>query len=131
MAFQMPVASFTSVDVENPDQLLAHNAESILTYKETVLSGQGVVLRGTLLGKITSGGKVIKSLTAAVDGSQTPYGILAQDVDATSADKEALVYVSGTFNAHKVILGAAWTAATAARALPKNLYLELNPVIAP
>lgn len=130
MAFQSPVASFTSEATENPDQLLAHNAESILTYKETLLSGQNLV-RGTLVGRITASGKVIKSLTAAVDGSQTPYGIVAQDCDASGADKECLVYVSGTFNAHKVTLGAAWTAATAARALPKNLYFELNPVIAP
>lgn len=130
MAFEMPVASFVSTDVENPDQLIAHNAEAILTYKETVLTGQNLV-RGTLVGRITASGKVINSLTAAGDGSQVPYGIVAQDVDATAADKEALIYVSGTFNAHKVTLGAGWTAATAARALPKNLYLELNPVIAP
>lgn len=132
MAFQNPIASFVSTDVENPDQLLAHDADGLLTYKETVLTGQ-VLLRGTLVGKITASGKVIKSLTAAVDGSQTPYGIVAHDVDATAADKEGLIYVSGNFNAHKVILGAGWTAATAARSLMINtpITLELNPVIAP
>ncbi len=131
MAFQDPRAGFTSSSVENPDQLLAHEVTP-LTYKETLITGQNLK-RGAMVGKITTGGKMTLSLSASGDGSQVPYGILAEDCDATSADKEALVFVKGSFNAHKVVLGTGWTAKTAALSLLQNTQcsLELNPVIAP
>lgn len=57
---------------------------------------------------------------AAVDGSENMYAILAEDVDATDADKVAPVYVTGEFNQSAVIFADGTTAAdvkTAARAL--------------
>lgn len=57
-------------------------------------------------------GKYIKSLSAATDGSQTPDAILAEDVDASSADKEGMAYFRGTFAEGALTLGTAHTAAT-------------------
>ena len=71
----------------------------------TIASGSGVLKRGTVLGKITASGKMTISLTAATDGSQTPYVVLAEDVDATSADVDAVCYFSGVLNANKLIYG--------------------------
>jgi hypothetical protein len=65
------------------------------TRKATVLSGQ-VQPAGAVMGKITSGGKYILSLSAASDGSQTPDMILAHDVDASGGDVEALFYETCT-----------------------------------
>lgn len=103
-------ASFAS-STFNPDRLLADNGDDILTRKVTVLSGQNLV-RGAVVGKITSGGKYILSLSAAVDGSQTPDGVLADDCDASGGDKEALVYFRGRFNTNALTIGTAHTAAS-------------------
>lgn len=93
----------------------------------TVLSGQGVLVRGTVMGRITASGKVVKSLTASADGSQTPYCILAEDVDATSADAVAPAYFEGQFAAEMLTYGAAHSATTveaAFRASSTPIYLK-------
>lgn len=80
--------------------------------KHTILSGEGVLLRGTALGKVTASGKWVKSESAAVDGSQAVRGILLHDVDATAADAEAIVGRIGSCNGAAVILGAGHTLAS-------------------
>jgi hypothetical protein len=61
---------------------------------------------------------------AATDGSSEPYGILADDVDATSAAKRSAVYQTGQFNQRRVIL-ASGTDVEDVRAemAAKNMYL--------
>jgi hypothetical protein len=81
------------------------------TRKVTILSGQTIVA-GDVLGKITASGKYIKSLSAAVDGSQTPDFIAATDVDASGGDKEAIVYETGTVVGSALTLGTAHTIAS-------------------
>lgn len=83
----------------------------IWTEDETIVSGAGVLAAGTVLGKITSGGKFKTALDASSDGSETPAAILAVDVDATSADVVAPVYKSGLFDSGKLTIGAGLTAA--------------------
>lgn len=51
-----------------------------------VASGNGKLLAGTVLGKITATGKFKPYDNDAVDGSQTAAAILVYDVDATSVD---------------------------------------------
>jgi Bacteriophage lambda head decoration protein D len=134
MAFENPIASFVATDSEYADQLLAHDSDSIRSIKVTLTSGQNLK-RGTLVGEVTgSPAKYIASLKGASDGSQGPgfLAIVAQDCDATSADKQCLVYTQGTFNGHKVILGAGWTVANAYETLRTlGIILEMNPVVAP
>jgi Bacteriophage lambda head decoration protein D len=103
--------------------------------KVTLASGAGALLRGTLLGKITAGGKYLASLSAAVDGSQTPDCILAEDTDATSADKDTVAYFRGQFNDSVgapggVIYGAGQTAAGVREGL-RVKGLDLIWVMAP
>jgi hypothetical protein len=57
-------------------------------------------------------GKVTAAQTASKDGSQTPYAILAEDVDATSADADAMVYMAGTFNSNFLVYGTGHSLAT-------------------
>lgn len=82
------------------DNLLSGEMK-IATDRETILSGQNLS-RGDLLGKITdtgaSQGKLKLCASSASDGSQTPYAILVDDCDASSADTVADVYKSGQFN---------------------------------
>ena len=66
-------------------------AGAYTTRKVTLVSGQNVEA-GTVLGKITTGGKYTTSLSASSDGSETPDMIAAQDCDASGGDKEMLVF---------------------------------------
>lgn len=103
-------AAFTK-DAYAPDNLIAGNADLLISRKVTIPSGQ-TLLRGALLGKITTGGKYVLSLSGASDGSQTPDAVLAHDVGTTAADTEALVYVRGDFQAGAITFGADHTAAS-------------------
>lgn len=108
-------ASFTS-DTYVPDKLIAANANLLVSNPITLISGQNL-LRGALLGRITASGKLTLSLSAAVDGSQTPAGVLVDDCDASAGDKSALMFVRGDFIAEGVTFGAAHTAASTQAAL--------------
>lgn len=57
-------------------------------------------------------GKYRLSAAAAVDGSQTPDMVLAETVDATSADVEAIAYETATVVKSALVLGAGHTIAT-------------------
>lgn len=74
-----------------------------------LISGQNLK-RGTVLGKITASNKVTLSLAASSDGSEDVYGILAEDVDASSSDMNAIVYTTGDFNQAAMTFGSGHTA---------------------
>ena len=52
----------------------------------TIASGAGKLAPGTVLGKITTGGKYTGLAPAATNGSQNAAGILWAEVDASAAD---------------------------------------------
>lgn len=111
MTFQ---ATFKS-EGYTPDGLVAGNASMLYAIKVTVLSGQNLK-RGAVVGRVTASSKYVLSATAAGNGSETPAGILSDDIDATSGDKEAMVYIRGDFNASALTLGAGHTVASIAPA---------------
>lgn len=115
-------AGFTSEGSVTQDKLFERNTRR---RKGTILSGQGVLVRGTLLGKITASGKWVKSLSASSDGSQDPRGILLHDVDATSADAEAIIARAGDFAIAGITFGTGHTAASVDDALiDRGIFLE-------
>lgn len=61
----------------------------------------GEALKVTVTAAAASG-KYVKCDTDAINGSQYPRGILVEDADATSADVDCSMYVSGEFNADLV-----------------------------
>ena len=107
----------------NYDRLVAGDYP-LVTRSVVLLAGENR-LRGTLLGKISVGGKYRLSLTASVDGSEVPDAILAKDTDASAADLTTVVYLSGEFNEEAVVYGTAHTKASVADGLrDKNIYLK-------
>ncbi len=104
----MPVENYSF------DNLLA--ADDYVTDTGVLISGQNLQ-RGALLGRITTGGKLNLSLSAAADGSQTPFAILAEDTDATGGDKPCIYYLFGEFNANQMTFGTAHTLASTKNAL--------------
>jgi hypothetical protein len=76
----------------------------------TILSGENVLYAGTCLGKVEASSKYAKWDTNATDGRQNLKGILGCDVDATSGDVNAFMYVHGSFNKAKLSADQAITA---------------------
>lgn len=70
----------------------------VATDEVIIKSGQGVLPRGTVLGELTADGKEVILDPAASTGAEKPYAVLAETVDATSADKSAPAYLTGQFN---------------------------------
>lgn len=117
-----------SSDSFSPDLLIAGD-HPIRTVEVTIISGQNLQ-RGALLGKITASGKCNLSLAAAADGSQTPYAILVEAVNASGGDKKGLAYIAGDFNANQITFGTGHTATSVRDALAaKSIYLA-TPVSA-
>lgn len=59
----------------------------------TIASGEGKLAAGTILGKVTAGGKFVASPNAQVagkEGAESGVAILAYAVDATDADVQAV-----------------------------------------
>ena len=76
----------------------------VVTGMRTILSGQGALKAGTALAKNSAGKMVILGTASA-----TANCVLAEDVDATSADTTALVYLSGHFNRNNLVVNAGYT----------------------
>ena len=76
-----------------------------LVSKRVALAAGQNLLRGTVLGKVTATGKYVLSAADAVDGSQIPDVVLAEDTDATAGDRSTVGYVNATLNEAKLILG--------------------------
>jgi hypothetical protein len=60
----------------------------------TLLAGTNYPV-GAVLGRITASGKMKLSTAAGTDGAQNAAGMLLDDVDATSADANAVVILRG------------------------------------
>jgi len=111
------------METYTPDNLLASDYPAVTDIITILLAH--VLTRGALLGKITASGKYVLCDSAAIDGSQNPVAILAEDADATAADVQALIYLSGAFNEGQVTFGGVDTADTHRVALRDlNIYLK-------
>jgi hypothetical protein len=71
----------------------------------TIASGAGKLAPGTVLGKITTGGKYTVLTPGASNGSQNAAGILWAAVDATDADAPGVVILRGPaiVNRHEIV----------------------------
>ncbi|HCJ57501.1 MAG TPA: head decoration protein [Clostridiaceae bacterium] len=94
-----------------PDNLIAGENVPLLVKAVTIVTGQGVLNRGSVLGIISASNKGKLAAKASADGSQVAKYILAEDVDASSVDVVAQCYESGLFNRKALIFAADNTAA--------------------
>jgi hypothetical protein len=77
----------------NYEALLSEGAGSISRDAITIKSGSGVLVSGTVLGKITATGKFEGYDDGNSGGSNAAAAVLMQTVDATSADVVATAIV--------------------------------------
>ena len=92
----------------------------------TIASGSALT-KGSVLGRVTASGKFILSESDTTDGSETPDAILAEDVDTSAEDKQAVVYFSGEFNENALTLGTGHTLESIRAGLrSKSIFLRSN-----
>lgn len=102
---------YTQIGSITPDNLVVGDQSNIIFKGVTILTGQGVLTRGSVIGIITASGKGKLCDKASVDGSEVAKFILADDIDTTSADVVAQCYQSGQFNRDSLTFGGASTPA--------------------
>ena len=105
--------AFMLTETSSKDNLFSGTqAQPVNATSATVLSGEGVLARGSVLGRVTASGKLKLVDSSENDGSQNPYAVLAEAVDATNADAKAAVYLTGEFNKDALVFGGTDTAST-------------------
>src|SRR5690554_5113407 len=99
------------------DNLFAGKTQPVVTDSIILAAGQSYV-KGTVLGLADNGqAKAVDS--KQTDGTQTPYAVLAEDVDAREEAKPGIVYLTGEFNEAALVFGGEDTADTHKVALRK------------
>ena len=109
---------------------LKREADSLFSREEAVIaSGAGVVVSGTVVGKITASGKYKPVTVAATDGSEDAAGIVMWDVDATSADAPAVIIARDAIVVHQGLKYGADVDTSGERAAIHTALGALNPPI--
>lgn len=120
----MTAQGFTDQGETKADNLLAGEFPRIV---ELATVSGGKYARGTILGKITASGKCTICTSAATDGSKDAYAILAEAVDTSEKDKQAVVYLTGEFNAAALTVGSGLTVNGLKDALrAKSIFIKNN-----
>jgi hypothetical protein len=84
-----------------------------------IASGQNLKL-GSVLGRVTATGKYKLVDSTAEDGSQVPYSVLMEDVDASAGNAVGVAYLTGEFIQTKLIFGGSDTWSTHSAEARKN-----------
>ncbi len=108
----------TSESVTRDNLFVTGSGFPVVTDYVTIASGNNYS-RGTVLGIVTVSGKAVAVDSAAETGEEAPYAILANDTDATAADKVAPVYLTGEYNGAALTFGGDDTDANHKAALRK------------
>ena len=107
------------------DHLINGNKIPCLIYAVEAEPNKGILRRGSVVG-LKSGKLVLCAKTVTedntdddtdnpttvniTDGSQIPYGVLAEDVDTGATEKRSgQVYITGEFNKDSLIVGEGYT----------------------
>jgi len=105
-----------TTDVFVPDQLIAGDLKIVTDSVQ--IGGSGLYERGTVMGVIEATGVWIPSVNTATDGSETPRGVLADQIDTTTTSPQTGgVYVMAELNFNSLIYDASWGVAGSAAAL--------------
>lgn len=93
--------------------------------QETLLSGE-VVVKGDVLGFVTTSGKVRITKSAAVDGSENARVVAFHDVDASGGDKNITVIIKGNVDDSLLLFDGADTLATVVAGQPDTYEMMLR-----
>src|SRR5260370_34760580 len=105
-------------------QIFSGDEPSVATIPGTLTAGQGPLVAGTVLGRVTATGAFTQATLAGVDGSAKWVAILVHDIDASGGAKPCEVYVGGCFNTDWLTWPASITAAQKAAAFDGSKLLH-------
>jgi hypothetical protein len=121
----MTAPAFSSAASPAPERLIGGDTMPRVTREVVVPTGQTIV-PGLVMGRVTATGQWIRSLSAAVDGSQTPRGIAMTTV-TTTGNTEVPIFVTGEFAEAQLVLGVGHTLASIREGLADlNIYLRAS-----
>ncbi len=105
------MSSYEVIGTHVPDNLIGGTEFPLMPTLVTLVGGQGVLPRGSVVGIVTADkkGKLVDK--AAVDGSEVAKLILCDDTDTTLGDTKAICYKTGVFNRNALNFGGASVAA--------------------
>ena len=104
------------------DNLFVGSAQDAVSDGETLVNSADTIVRGQVMGKITTGGKWARYKSGNSDGTEIPRGIAAEAADATAADVPCVVYKTGEFNTRALVFDGSDTLTEAV----KNLLQDVN-----
>lgn len=109
---------------------LKREADSLYSREEvTIASGQGQLVSGTVVGKITANGQYAAVTVAAADGSETPAGVVMWAGDATSSTATAVIIARDAIVVHQGLRYGADIDTSGERATVHDALAALNPPI--
>lgn len=120
----IPVPGTSGVSEVKPADILASYAR--FTQKGvTIASGNGKILAGTLLGRVTASKKYAPYVDGNSNGTEVCRGVLRQTVDTTSGDRMGNIILSGILFDSKLVGrdAAADTDLNARRDTVNDLYI--------
>ena len=115
-SYQLTATTITKFNVTSPtgDVLGVATVDTPFVHAEIALTitAGGVAFKvadSFTLNVFDAVGTYVECVRTATDGSQFPLAILVDDADATSGPVTAGAYLSGEFNAARLIYGATWS----------------------
>lgn len=89
-----------------PDGLIVNTKIAPFAKEIKIAKGQGSLLRGTVLGRVTEIGLCVVVDSSKADGSEKPYCILTDDVEVSeTTDLVTTGYFTGIFDKASLIFG--------------------------
>ena len=111
-AFGLP--DYASGDVQTDKEILAAMSPPPWIVGITIKAGSGKLASGTIMGRITSGGKYKQFDNGNSDGSEVPMGVLRSYVDASgTADRAGELIKFGVLKADQLVSASPGTIAEA------------------
>lgn len=91
-----------AIVTDTPKEIL-YSEQGQIKINVTILSGEGVLEKGQVLGIVTANEKYAKYDDTAIDGTEVAKAILNSKVDASSSDQLGVALISGAFKKAQLV----------------------------
>jgi hypothetical protein len=109
------------LETQSFNRVIIENSRSV---SGVIITGQNLA-EGTLVGRITASGKFTLCVGGSADGSEIPYGVVHEAIDATSEDKTCALLVAGVVVEDALVVGGTHTLETVRDVLrDAGIFLE-------
>ena len=99
------LGSVSVLGTNKPDNLIVGVEKDVMTQDVLLLTTQGILARGSVIGIVTASAKGVITEDGAAHGSEVANLILAETIDTDGGDIVATAYKAGVFNRALIIFG--------------------------